>query len=84
MVVYVIPEKTWYIIPSSALKGRRTLDLYSRNHKKQGLWAQYREAWDLFRQPGPCTCGRARAAAESSIPAPPLFPAPQPPDQVQL
>ena len=88
MVVYIIPEKTWYVVPSSALKGRRTLDLYSQKHKQRGPWDKYKEAWDIFRHAAPCTCGREVASAvcsttATSIPAPPVCPAPQPLDPAQ-
>ena len=58
VVIHLVPEKTWYIFPIAVLKGQKTVNLYSPRHKKQGKWGKYREAWDLLRQPAPCTCGR--------------------------
>lgn len=52
VVAYVVPEETWYIIPIQALRGRRTMYLYSRDHKRRhmGVWEAFREKWDLFEQ----------------------------------
>ena len=98
IVIYLIPEKTWYIISSADLKGRKTLDLYSPKHKKYGKWGKHREAWDLFRQPAPCTCCQKSASADrpttdpsttdrsttaTTRPSPPVSPEPQPPDPEQ-
>ena len=48
IVVYLEPEKTWYIIPVTALAGRTTLVFFSNSHTRQvAVWA-YREAWHLL------------------------------------
>jgi len=48
--IYVIPEDSWTHIPIGALRGRTSIYIYSRHHKKQGEWEPFRENWDLFRQ----------------------------------
>jgi hypothetical protein len=48
LVAYVVPEETWYILPIEAIKGRRFLSLHSRNHKKPGPYAPFRENWALL------------------------------------
>jgi len=45
LAVQVVPEDTWYLVPVAALKGRLRLNLYSKNHRKPGPEAKYKEAW---------------------------------------
>ena len=48
LVVYVVPEETWYIIPVADLERRVSLLLYPKNNPKRGLYGKFREAWHLF------------------------------------
>ena len=48
LAAYLVPEKTWYILPHAALRGRKILTLYSAGHAKKGPCAEYLEAWDLL------------------------------------
>ena len=48
LVVYVVPEETWYIIPVADLEHRVSLLLYPKNNPKPGLYGKFREAWHLF------------------------------------
>jgi hypothetical protein len=50
IVILVVPEQAWYILPIEALQGRTFLSLHSRDHEKKGPWEPFRENWDLFRQ----------------------------------
>jgi len=50
VVIYILPEDTWYIIPIEVLRGRVAINIYSRYHKRKGEWEPFRENWDLFRQ----------------------------------
>lgn len=51
LAIYVIPEDTWYIIPIAAVTGIHVF-LHPNPSRGSGKYAQYREAWDLLRQPG--------------------------------
>jgi len=46
LAVQVVPEDTWYLLPVAALRGRRRLNLYSKDHREPGPEANYREAWE--------------------------------------
>jgi hypothetical protein len=48
LAVYLVQEKTWYILPHAALRGRRNLTMYSAKHGKAGPYGEYREAWHLL------------------------------------
>jgi len=50
LAVYVAPEKSWNILPWSALRGRTVLTLNGKGHAKPGPCGEYREAWDLLRK----------------------------------
>jgi hypothetical protein len=45
LAVQIVPEKTWYLVPVAALHGRLRLYLYSKDHRKPGPEAKYKEAW---------------------------------------
>jgi hypothetical protein len=46
IVVYLIPEDAWYVIPIGAIKGRRWLYFYPNgNLRGRAKWEKYREAW---------------------------------------
>ena len=46
LAVLLVPEDTWYILPVAALRRRVRLNLYSREHKRPGPEAEYKEAWE--------------------------------------
>jgi len=48
IAIYLIPEKSFYIFPYVALRGKTTVTLYSSRHRKKGPLAEYLEAWHLF------------------------------------
>ena len=53
VVAYLMPEKIWYVLPISAIAGRRSLLLAPPNfprHRRNPL-AQYHEAWHLLGKP---------------------------------
>lgn len=47
LVVRVVPEDAWYVIPMEAFAGRRHLSLYPRG-EHAGQYEKYREAWELL------------------------------------
>jgi hypothetical protein len=50
IVVYLIPEDAWYVIPIGAIKGRRSLYFYPNgNQRGRAKWEKYREAWWLMK-----------------------------------
>ena len=46
---YIVPEDLWYILPMSALRLRKIVNIYP--DLRPSAFNDYREAWDLFR---PC------------------------------
>ena len=57
VAVYIIPEKTWYILPVREVSGRRTLFFRPTGHPGLDPYACYREAWHLVREPDGLTFG---------------------------
>ncbi len=51
LAAYVVPAKTWYVIPAQALRRRRAIYLYPKQRPAvgTGLYETYREAWQLLR-----------------------------------
>jgi hypothetical protein len=43
LVVYLVPEDIWYVIPVSKIQGLQTL--YFFPHGRRSKWEKYREAW---------------------------------------
>ena len=41
----IIPEDSWFLIPVEELKGRLSIQLYSKNHRKPGPFAKFKDAW---------------------------------------
>ena len=58
LAVYIFPERSWYILPSGVLEGRKTLSLHAKEHPRAGVNEVYREAWHLL--------GRARVKTRAS------------------
>jgi PD-(D/E)XK endonuclease len=52
IVVYIVPENAWYVIPIGAIRKRRWL-YFHPNGTVRGVYQyeQYREAWHLLREP---------------------------------
>ena len=50
-VVYIIPEDTWYILPVREVVGRTALKFRPKGYRRLDIYAHYREAWHLLRQP---------------------------------
>jgi hypothetical protein len=46
LAVFLAPEKRWYILPYSALRGRKNLTLHANGG---GVDGEYLESWDLLR-----------------------------------
>ena len=51
VVAYLMPVKTWYILPISVVAGRRSFLLAPPGFRGKNLWAQYLEAWHLLGKP---------------------------------
>jgi len=51
VAVYIIPEDTWYILPVREVVGRTSLRFRPKGYRRLDLYAHYREAWDLLREP---------------------------------
>jgi len=48
MVVHIVPEDGWYILPMRVVGWRVSLRLPSSEHAKAGAYGKYREAWGLL------------------------------------
>ncbi len=57
VAVYIIPEKTWYILPVREVSGRRTLFFRPTGHPGLDPYACYCEAWHPLREPDGLTFG---------------------------
>jgi hypothetical protein len=44
VAVYIIPEKTWYILPVREVANCRTLRFRRKGHHRPDIYAHYREA----------------------------------------
>jgi hypothetical protein len=51
VAAYILPEKTWYILPVRAVTEHRQLLFRPKGYHRRDPYAQYREAWHLLRQP---------------------------------
>ncbi len=52
LVIYVLPEETWYIIPVEALRGRLCLTIRVADSPQPGNLEAYKEAWPLLWEGG--------------------------------
>lgn len=52
LVAYIIPKKTWYVLPVEVFVPSRSLRFYPDIECKRAKWEGYREAWDLLRGVG--------------------------------
>ena len=48
IVVYLVPEDSWYILPMHVVDGKVMLWLHSRTHPKPGVYGKYLDAWPLL------------------------------------
>jgi len=57
MVVHIVPEDGWYILPMRVVGWRVSLRLPSSEHGKPGAYAKYLEAWKLLEDREPSRGG---------------------------
>jgi hypothetical protein len=60
VVVYLMPEKIWYVLPVREAVGRQSLQFRvatANNHHRRDPYAYYREGWHLLREPDGLTFG---------------------------
>ena len=52
LVVYIVVEDAWYVVPVAAFAPRLTLTFYPSGclKKNGGLYEQYREAWESMKE----------------------------------
>jgi hypothetical protein len=51
VAVYIVAEKTWYILPVRAVTQHRQLLFRPKGYHRRDPYAQYREAWHLLGKP---------------------------------
>jgi hypothetical protein len=51
VAVYIIPERTWYIVPVREVVDRRMLMFRPKGSDRRDLYGHYCEAWHLLREP---------------------------------
>jgi hypothetical protein len=51
LAVYILPEKTWYILPVREVTEHRSLLFRPKGYHRRDPYAHYREAWHLLRKP---------------------------------
>jgi hypothetical protein len=49
IAAYIIPADAWYIIPNRALAGRKCIYVYPHKQHSRGIFAKYRDCWQLLR-----------------------------------
>jgi hypothetical protein len=57
IVVYIIPEETWYVIPVREVTVRTSMAFRPKGYARGDPYAYYREGWHLLRQPDGLTFG---------------------------
>jgi hypothetical protein len=57
IVVYIIPEETWYVIPVRQVAVRTSVSFRPKGYPRGDPHACYREAWHLLREPDGLTFG---------------------------
>jgi hypothetical protein len=50
IAVYVVPLKTWYIIPIRAIRRKVSIHVFPEVPNSKGKYERYRERWDLLRR----------------------------------
>ncbi len=51
IVVLVVPEAAWYVIPAEAVRGRDCATVSPHIRKRRGRLEKYRDAWELMESP---------------------------------
>jgi hypothetical protein len=51
VAVYIIPEDTWFILPVREVENRQMLMFRPKGYRRRDIYAHYREAWHLLREP---------------------------------
>jgi hypothetical protein len=51
VVVYIMPEQTWYVVPVREVVERTSLSFCPKGSSRLDRYAHYREAWHLLRKP---------------------------------
>jgi PD-(D/E)XK endonuclease len=51
VAAYVMPEETWYVLPVREVVGHEGIGFRPKGFRRLDIWAPYREAWHLLRQP---------------------------------
>jgi len=51
VAAYILPEKTWYILPVREVTEHRQLLFRPKGYARRDPYAHYREAWHLLRKP---------------------------------
>jgi hypothetical protein len=57
VAAYILPEETWYILPVREVVERTALLFRPKGYPHLDIYAHYREAWHLLRQPDGLTFG---------------------------
>jgi PD-(D/E)XK endonuclease len=57
VAAYIIPEQTWYVVPVREVVGRTSLSFRPKGFPRLDIYAHYREAWHLLREPDGLTFG---------------------------
>lgn len=57
VAVYIMPEDIWYILPVREVVKRLTLRFRPKGYHRPDIYAHYREAWHLLREPDGLTFG---------------------------
>jgi hypothetical protein len=57
VAIYIIPEDTWYILPVREVENRLMLLFRPKGYRRPDIYAHYREAWHLLREPDGLTFG---------------------------
>jgi len=57
IVVYIIPEETWYVVPVRQVAVRTSVAFRPKGYSRGDPYAYYREAWHLLRKTDGLTFG---------------------------
>jgi hypothetical protein len=51
VAAYVIPDDSWFILPVRKVSDRQMLMFRLKGSDRRDIYAHYREAWHLLREP---------------------------------
>jgi hypothetical protein len=57
IVVYIVPEETWYVLPVRQVAVRTSVAFRPKGYPRGDPYAHYREAWHFLRKPDGLTFG---------------------------